>query len=141
MGEDVHARRVEPTEERLVSFVLSVHEVEGCGEELFVDSFHSLLRQRASVFNLSVGVGMNHSAWTEAFLERRVLRIVRILWFFFRVEVIEVAEELIKPMFSRQELILVAKVILAKLTCRVTERFKDLGDGWVLGTQANICAG
>ena len=53
-----------------------------------------------------------------------------------RIEVIEIAEELIEPMYGRQEFVAVAEMVLAELARGLTERFKRLGDGDVLRLQA-----
>ena len=57
MGEDMHAGRVEPDEERLVRPVLAVDEVLGRREELLVDGFHALGVERPGVLDLAVGIG------------------------------------------------------------------------------------
>ena len=83
---------------------------------------------------------MQHAARAEALLERRVLRIVGILRLFLGVEVIEVAEELVEAVHGRQELVLVAEVVLAELAGGVAERLEQLGDGRVLRLQADVGA-
>ena len=55
---------------------------------------------------------------------------------FHRVQVIEIAEEFIEPVDRRQELILVAKVILAELAGGVALRFERGGNGASLGGQS-----
>ena len=52
------------------------------------------------------------------------------------VEVIEVAEELVEAVHRRQELVAVAEMVLAELAGGVAERLERLGDGDVLGLQA-----
>jgi hypothetical protein len=49
---------------------------------------------------------------SELLAERRVLRIVDVLWFLFGVEVIQVAEEFVETVGRGQELIAVAEVVL-----------------------------
>jgi hypothetical protein len=55
---------------------------------------------------------------------------------FHRVQVIEVAEEFIEPVDGRQELILVAKMILAELAGGVALRFERGGNCASLGGQS-----
>jgi hypothetical protein len=43
------------------------------------------------------------------------LRVILVFRFFFRVEVMEIAEELIEAVHGRQMLVAVAKVVLAEL--------------------------
>ena len=54
------------------------------------------------------------------------------------VEVVEVAEELVEAVHRRQELVLVAEVVLAELAGGVAERLERLGDRDVLGAQAEV---
>ena len=51
-------------------------------------------------------------------------RIVGVFRLFLRVQVVEIAEELVKSMRGRQELVEVAEVVLAELTGGVTQRFQ-----------------
>ena len=60
---------------------------------------------------------------------------------FHRVQVIEVAEEFVEPVDGRQELILVAKVILAELAGGVALRFERGGDCASLSGQSYRRAG
>ena len=60
---------------------------------------------------------------------------------FHRVEVIEVAEELVEAVDGRQKLVLVAKMVLAELTGGVAHRLQRRGNGHRLGGQAGGCAG
>ncbi|MND01152.1 hypothetical protein D3C83_200290 [compost metagenome] len=59
---------------------------------------------------------MEHAAGPELLLELRILRIVRVLRFLLGVQVVQVAEELVEAVGGREELILVAEVILAELS-------------------------
>ena len=127
--EDVHAGRVEVAEERLVGLVLPVDEVERRGEELLVDRLHALLGQRAGVLDLAVGGATGCTPRGPKLLpELRVLRIVGVLRLLLGVEVVEVAEELVEAVVGRQELVLVAEVVLAELAGGVAERLQELGD-------------
>ena len=60
----------------------------------------------------------DHVARTD--LGPQVLRIVRMAGVFHRVEVIEIAEELVEAVHRRQELVLVAEMVLAELAGGVT---------------------
>jgi hypothetical protein len=98
-------------------------------EDLVVDGLHALGVERAGVLDLSacrpcpsaadgrvVRVGrpaMDHVARADLYLER--LRVVGMGRVFHRVEVIEVAEELVEAVNGRQELVEVAEVVLAEL--------------------------
>jgi hypothetical protein len=55
--------------------------------------------------------------------------------------VIKVAEELVKPMHGRQEVVLVAEVVLAEMPGRVAQRLQQLGDRRILRPEADIGAG
>ncbi|MNV72989.1 hypothetical protein D3C71_1661120 [compost metagenome] len=50
---------------------------------------------------------------------------------------IEIAEELVEAMVGRQVFIAVTQVVLAELPRGVSERFEQLGDGWVFRLQAH----
>ena len=54
-----------------------------------------------------------------------------------RVQVIEVAEELVEAVDGRQELVAVAQVVLAELTRGVAHRLQDRRDGRRLRGQAD----
>ena len=119
MREDVHPGGVPPHEERLAVFVRLIHEVERRLGGFLVDRLHALLGQRAGVFDLLLAVGMAQEWITPRgpnfFFELRVLRIVGVLGLLLRVEVVEVAEELVEAVIRRQHLVAVAQVVLAEL--------------------------
>src|SRR5262245_36301411 len=121
----MHPRAVEIHEEGLPRLVLAVNEVEGSGQEFLVHRFHALARERASVLDLPIRVGVEHTAWPEAFTELRILGIVRVLWLFFGVQVIEVAEELVEAVVSRQERIFLSQVVLAELSGGVPQWLEE----------------
>jgi hypothetical protein len=64
-----------------------------------------------------------------------MVRLAGVLGLLFGVEVVEVAEKLIKAMIGGQELVAVAQVILAEPTGDVPQRLEQLGDGGVFGLQ------
>ena len=120
----MHARAVEPDEERLACLLLAIDEIERTGKELLVHRFHAFPCQRARVFDLAIGIRMDHTARTKTLLEGRILRIVRILWLFFCIKVVKIAKELIESMLGRKEFIFVAEMIFSELSGRVTQGFK-----------------
>ncbi len=139
---------------------LALDEVEPVLEHLVVDRLHPLLRQRAGVLDplpadtaeaLVLGVvvlvgrpGVDDAARPEALAEMREVlgrRPVRQLRLLLRVQVVEVAEELVEAVHGRQVLVQVAEVVLAELPRRVAERLQQLGDRHVLGLEADVHAG
>ncbi len=143
--EDVHAGRVPPDEERLAVRVGLLDELQARREELLVHRLHALPGQRTGVLDLlravRVGPAVQDAARAELLLELGILRIVRILRLLFRVQVVEVAEELVEAVRRRQELVAVAEMVLAELAGDVAERLQDVGDGRVFRLQAQIGAG
>ena len=59
----------------------------------------------------------------------RFLRIIGVRRVFHRIEVIEVAEELIEAVDGGQELVEVAEVVLAELAGGIAQRLEGRGDG------------
>jgi hypothetical protein len=55
------------------------------------------------------------AAWSKSLLEFGILGVVRVLRLLLCVQVVEVTKELVETMNSRQELVPVAKMILAEL--------------------------
>ncbi len=155
----VHVGRVDPAEERLAGRVLPLHEVAGSRDEIVVAGFHALAGQRTRILDLLladpaparllrrvVHVGrpaVQHAARSVGRLEFRELlrvRIVAVLGLFLRVEVIEVAEELVEPVHRRQVLVHVAEVVLAELAGRVSLHLQQFGNRRVLRLQADVHA-
>ena len=140
----MHVGGVEPDKERRFGLVLAVDEVDGGLQELVVDGLHPLLGQWAGVLDATVGVAVDHSARAEALAEvgevlsRRVVGQLRLL---LGVQVVQVAEELVEAVVAGQELVLVAKMVLAELAGRVPQRLEQLGDRRVLGLQPHVGAG
>jgi hypothetical protein len=150
----VHVGEVHPAEERLPSVVLALDEVRGGLDEFVVARLHPLAGQRPRVLDplladaaparllarvvLGRRAALEHPARAEALvelLEAVLARIVRVLRVLFRVQVVEVPEELVEPVHGRQELVLVPEVILAELTRRVAVVLEELRDCGVLGLQ------
>ena len=119
----VHAGGVKPDKKWLLALVSIVDELHSRRQKLLVDCFHALFRQRASVIHLAVGITVYHATRPEVFVELRIFRVVRVLRLILRVQMIEVAEELIEAVVSWQVFIPVAKMILAELSGSITERF------------------
>ena len=76
----------------------------------------------------------------RADLVQQLLRVVGVRRVFHRVEVIEVAEELVEAVDGRQELVEVAEVVLAELAGGVAQVFERRGDGAGLRRQADLGA-
>ena len=125
--------------------MLALDEID-CGvAEFAVAGFHPLLGERAGVLDalgaVAVGPGVQHAARPEPLAELRILRIVRLFGFLFGVEVIQVAEELVKAVHRGQVLVAVAEVVLAKLARGVALRLERGGDRRVLACRPNGAPG
>ena len=72
---------------------------------------------------------------------QQFLRVGRVRRVFHRVEVIQVAEELVEAVHRRQELVVIAQVVLAELAGGVAHRLERGGDGHGLRRQAGGGAG
>ena len=87
------------------------------------------------------GPRVDDAARAEAIVEAGELvrrRPVRQLGLLLRVEVVEVAEELVEAVDGRQVLVQVAEVVLAELAGGIAVRLEQLGDRHVLGLQADV---
>ena len=119
MGTEMHGDGVKPDKEGFVVLMLAFDKALGRSQELFIHRLHALLCQRAGIFDAAIGVTVQHAPGAEVFPEvgkvffRGVIPQLRL---FLGVQVIEVAEELVEPVVSGQEFILIAEVVLAKLT-------------------------
>ena len=89
---------------------------------------------------------MDHAARTELFTEGftagnfQVTWIVFVFRFFLGIQVVQVAEKFIESMVGRQVFILIAEVVLAKLTGRITARFQQPGDSRLfLAVRNTLC--
>ena len=153
--DDVHARRIEPEEERLVVGLGLVDELEREVADFVVHGFHPLGIERSGVLDLLfadlaparihgrvVDVGrprMDHVARTDRV--QQLLRIGGVRRIFHRVEVIEVAEEFVEAVHRRQKLVLVAEVVLAELAGGVAHSLERGGNRHRLRRDADGCAG
>jgi hypothetical protein len=147
MGAQVHARGVEPDEERLAVLVRAVDEIPRCRPGFVVDRLHPLFRQRSGVLDLlaalAVGPAVQHSARAEVLPEVGEVLLGRIIpqfRLFLRVQMVEIAEELVESMHRRQVLVPVAEVVLAKLAGGIAMRLEQLGDRRVFGPHSQGCA-
>lgn len=68
-------------------------------------------------------------------------RIVGIFWFFLCVQVVQIAEEFIKAVVGRQELVAVPEVVLAELSSYVALGLECSGDRGIFVAEAQIGAG
>src|SRR5215467_1227159 len=84
---------------------------------------------------------MEHTARPELLLEFWILGIVGKFRFLFRIQVIQVAEELVETMHGRQVFIPIAEMVLAELTGGVPERLEGFGDCRILFLKSDRCAG
>ena len=110
-------------------------------ECLVVHRFHALLRERAGVLDalatLAVGPGMDDAARREllqeglAVRQHQLGRVVLVLRLFLRVQVVEVAEELVEAVHRGQVLVAIALVVLAELPGGVARALQHGGHGHV----------
>ena len=84
---------------------------------------------------------VEHTSRPECRFESRVLRVVREFRLLFRVQVVEVAEELVETMDRGQELVLVAQMVLPELAGDVALRFQQVGDSGIFRVQTNVRTG
>jgi hypothetical protein len=136
--------------------VIVVDEVERGTQEFFVYGLHALGVERAGIFygllaDLAIDrvdgrvipvacFALKHTSRPEFRTEARVFWIIGVLRLFFCVEMIEVAEELVEAMNSRQKLVEIAQMVLAELAGGVAERLQRFCDGHILGAKTNRCA-
>src|SRR5678815_4077907 len=117
MRPDMHARSIEIAEPGLSFFRFTVDEIFRRSQEFFIYCFHTFPGERPGIFNhlftdssklridsciiFSGCFAFQHATRPEFLLEAWILWIIRILWFFFSVEMIKIAEEFIEAMNSR----------------------------------------
>ena len=141
VGKDVHARGVHPHKKRLVGLGLLFDELLRGRGGFVVDGFHALGGQGPGVFNLAVGKTVDYATGRGGLDESRViLGPVRAFGFFLGIEVVEVAEKLVKTMIGRQVLVAVAQVVFTELCSGVALGFERLGDGDIALLQAYRCS-
>src|SRR6266699_330807 len=140
----MHAGGIEIAEPRRIGPVLAVDEVERSVEELLVHRLHARGVERAGVFDgllADPAVG-RINGWIVAIarlaLENSARPELRAETLFLRIKVVEVAEEFVEAVHGRQELIAVAKMVLAELSGGVAERLERFRHTHVLNAQANV---
>src|SRR5262249_6028772 len=147
-GPYVHSARIEPDEEWFLVAVRALNEIRGRLEEFLVDRFHALLGKRPGVLAFLLAPGaeagiiarrvscggraFQHAARSELRPECGILRVVSVLRFILGIEMVEIAEELIEAVYGGQEFTAIAKMVLAKLSGRVSLRFQQFCDGRIL---------
>ena len=131
VGEDVHSGGVPPEEEGFVGFFGTIEEVEGFGGDLFVDRLHAFFGERAGVVDLAVGETVDHASGAEFFLKLGRVWVIGVFRFFFGVEVVEIAEELIETVGGGEHVVAIAEMIFAELTGEIALGFEDGGDGGI----------
>jgi hypothetical protein len=149
MRDDVHPRRVHPNEERLAVRLRLVDEALGLVENNGIDRFHVVLdavdrmrRQRALVGDLLLAdlaparidggiVDVRRDAMQNVArpdLVLQVLRIVRMEGIFHRIQMVEIAPELVEAMQGRQIFVAIAEMVLAELARGVAHRLEHRCD-------------
>jgi hypothetical protein len=121
--------------------VRPVDKVQRPGRDLLIDGLHALFGQGTGVLDVAIGRGPDDAARAECLPELGVLGVIRIFRLLLRVEVVEVAEELVEAVGGRQVLIAVAQVVLAVLGRHVALRLEQRGDGRVLRPEPLLHAG
>jgi len=109
--------------------MLPVDEVFRGRKEFLVDRLHALLRERPGILDAPVDIGADDAARSVLPPERRILRIEIALRLLLRIQVIEVAEELVEAVIGRKVLVLIAEMVLAELARRVASGLQNIGDG------------
>ena len=159
VGPEVHVGHVHPDEERGVGRGLALDEVDGRTGGLVVDRFHPLLGQWPSILDalfaqraeplvdfvggLVGGPRLDDAPRPHRLAQPRSLLlggVIRVLRFLLGVEVVQVAEELVETVRSRQILVEVAEVVLAELSGGVPQRLEQRRDRRVLGGHADVDA-
>src|SRR4030095_1769399 len=97
----------------------------GVGPDLLADLAETRIDRRIILVR---GLAVHHAARPELGAEGRIFRVVRQLRLFLRVQVVEVAVELVEPVDGGQIFVAVAKVVLAELPGRIAERLERLGN-------------
>ena len=149
----MHPARVVPDEERLVGLDRTVDEVLGARHEFGVDGFHALGREWPRVFDFLLAdltktlvdgfivflrrQGIEHATGAITLVEAWVLGPHIEFGFILGVQVIKVAEELIKTMHGGQVTVAIPQVVLAELAGAITSGLEHLGQGRVPCIKAN----
>jgi len=95
-----------------IGSVLPLHEVDSGREELLVHCLHALFGQGTGIFDPTVRRGLDHTSRPKPFPKLGIFGVLGVFRLLLGIEVIEIAEELVEAMVGRQELILIAEVVL-----------------------------
>ena len=115
-----------------------VDEAQRVSRHLVVDGLHPLFRERPGILDAAVGIRVHHAPGSEALLEFRIFRVIRVLGLFFGIQVVKVAEEFVEAVVRGEELVLVPQVILPELAGGVAHGLEQLGDGRVFRRHTDI---
>ena len=118
----MHARAVVPQKEGLFGLGSRLDKFQRAIGHHIVNGLHAFDRQRAFVLRWLSCKSFNDAAWLV--LGQCFGGIVALLRFFFCIQVVEVAKELIKPVVVRQVLIAIAQVAFAKMSGAVALGFQ-----------------
>src|SRR5215472_7852912 len=141
----MHPRGVPPDEKRSVRFVSAVDEVQGSLQEFLINGLHAFDREWAGVLDFLSAIGfgpaMEHTPGSKFLFELGIFGIVRIPGLLLGVEVVEVAEELVKAMDRGQVLVAIAEVVFAELAGGVSQRLEEFGDRRIFRLQTEFSSG
>ena len=74
------------------------------------------------VFDAAVCKAVDHATGAKAFLEFGILGVIYVLWFFFGIQMVQIAKKFIKSVICRQMYVLITQMIFTKLSCHVSHR-------------------
>src|SRR6185503_15815701 len=156
VGTEMHVGRIQPAEPGVARRGLFLNPVLGRGNKLIITSFHPLLCERSSILDFLfadttiplidrgiIGVGgpaMENAARCEFFVEFGEIFFGRPIWefrFLFGIQVIEIAEEFMKPVNRRQVFVSISQMIFAELSSGVSQRLQKFRYGCILAFDTN----
>ena len=140
MGPEMHSSRVEPDEKGFVVLGGALNKLLRTVEKLEIDRLHAFFIERAGIGHATVGKAVHNPSGSKALTKGGVLGVVRILRLLLGIQVVEVAEELVKPVLGGQKLIAVTEMVLAKLPRGIALFFEERGEGHILRPDAQISA-
>ena len=136
------------TKKGLSSVGLAADEILCARGDVVVDGHHAFAGQRTGVFAhlladlaetgidcrvvFCTGLAVHHAPRPVLGFEGRVLRVVVFFGLLLRVQVVEVAVELVEAVHRGQKLVAIAEVVLAKLPGRVALVLEELSNRRVL---------
>ena len=124
----MHTGGVKPDEKRFARCVRPLHKIHRCVGKLLICCLHAFTGEGAGVLNLAIGIRVNHTAGSETLAKLGVLGVKVSLGLFFCIQVVEITEKFVEPMVRREEFILVAQMVLAKLSGSEAQRLEPLCD-------------